>query len=67
MIRDGFVKVGESVLGWESRKQPDWFKESFLEIQDDVDEATEEGKHVMLFFQLNACPYFTSSIRSIVS
>ena len=36
---------------------PSWFKESFLEIADDVDEATEEGKHVLLFFQLNACPY----------
>lgn len=36
---------------------PDWFKESFLEIQDDVDEASSEGRHVMLFFQLNDCPY----------
>ncbi len=36
---------------------PDWFKESFLEIADDVDEASESGKHVMLFFELNGCPY----------
>ena len=36
---------------------PDWFKESFLEIADDVDEANESGKHVMLFFELNGCPY----------
>ena len=36
---------------------PDWFKESFLEIAEDVDEATETGKHVMLFFELNGCPY----------
>jgi len=36
---------------------PHWFKESFLEIADDVDEATEAGKHVMLFFELNGCPY----------
>ena len=28
VIRDGFVSTGESVLGWECRKQPDWFKES---------------------------------------
>lgn len=36
---------------------PDWFKESFLEIADDVDEATDANKHVLLFFQLNGCPY----------
>ncbi|MEZ5480188.1 MAG: thioredoxin fold domain-containing protein [Thiolinea sp.] len=28
-----------------------------MDIQDDVDEATAEGRHVMLFFQLNDCPY----------
>ncbi|MFT5503143.1 MAG: thioredoxin-related protein [Gammaproteobacteria bacterium] len=36
---------------------PDWFKDSFLEIADDVEEAAEENKHVLLFFQLNGCPY----------
>jgi thioredoxin-related protein len=36
---------------------PAWFKESFLEIADDVDEASETGKHVLLFFELNGCPY----------
>ncbi|MDH3453438.1 MAG: thioredoxin fold domain-containing protein [Gammaproteobacteria bacterium] len=36
---------------------PDWFKESFLEFQEDAAEAGEADKHLMLFFQLNACPY----------
>ena len=36
---------------------PDWFKESFLEIADDVDEASEAGKHVLLFMEMNGCPY----------
>ena len=45
------------VTGGVAHEAPDWFKESFLEIADDVDEATEEGKHVLLFFQLNGCPY----------
>lgn len=36
---------------------PDWFKESFLEIAEDVDEASAAGRHVMLFFELNGCPY----------
>ncbi len=45
------------ITGGVAHQVPDWFKESFLEIQDDVDEATDEDKHVLLFFQLNACPY----------
>ena len=36
---------------------PGWFKDSFLKIADDVGEASEQGKHVLLFFQLNNCPY----------
>lgn len=36
---------------------PAWFKESFLEIQEDAVEAGEADKHLMLFFHLNNCPY----------
>ena len=50
------AKRGE-ITGGAAHTAPTWFKESFLEIQDDVDEATEEGRHIMLFFQLNGCPY----------
>jgi len=49
-------KRGE-ISGGVAHVAPSWFKESFLKIQDDVDEATEENKHVILFFQLNGCPY----------
>ena len=28
VIRDGLTDTGQSVLGWENRRQPDWFKES---------------------------------------
>jgi len=45
------------VTGGVPHEVPGWFKDSFLEIADDVDEATEQGKHVLLFFQLNSCPY----------
>nr|CAA6829445.1 MAG: Unknown protein [uncultured Thiotrichaceae bacterium] len=50
------VKRG-TIVGGVPHEAPSWFKESFLDIQDDVDEASEEDRHVMLFFQLNACPY----------
>ncbi len=45
------------ILGGVAHTAPSWFKDSFLEIQDDVDEASEANKHVILFFQLNGCPY----------
>ena len=46
-----------AITGGVQHDAPSWFKESFLEIREDVDEANEENRHVMLFFQLNACPY----------
>lgn len=45
------------IKGGAPHNAPAYFKESFLEIADDVDEAADAEKHVMLFFQLNACPY----------
>jgi thioredoxin-related protein len=45
------------LIGGVTHPAPDWFKESFLEIADDADEASESGKHLMLFFDLNGCPY----------
>ncbi len=49
-------QVGK-ITGGVSYEPPDWFKESFLEIAEDVEEAREAGKHVMLFFHLDGCPY----------
>jgi thioredoxin-related protein len=42
---------------------PSWFKSSFLEIAEDVNEANESGKHVLLFFHLNGCPYCNKMIN----
>jgi len=36
---------------------PEWFKTSFLDIDDDAAEAAEEGRHLMVFFHLENCPY----------
>ncbi len=46
-----------TITGGVTHHAPEWFKDSFLEISDDVDEAAQHNKHVMLFFQLNDCPY----------
>jgi thioredoxin-related protein len=45
------------ITGGVSYEIPDWFKQSFLEIAEDVEEAADEDKHVLLFFHLNDCPY----------
>lgn len=45
------------VTGGKMSAHPEWFKESFLDIAEDVDEASEAGKHVILFMHLNGCPY----------
>jgi len=42
------VKISES---------PSWFKESFLELEGDVAEASESGKRLMLYFHQEGCPY----------
>jgi thioredoxin-related protein len=36
---------------------PGWFKTSFLVLNEDVVEATQRGRHVMLFMHLEECPY----------
>jgi len=36
---------------------PQWFKASFLDFQQDIDEARKQGRHVMVFLHLDECPY----------
>ncbi len=38
-------------------EQPEWFKNSFLDLREDVAEAREAGKRVMLYFYQDGCPY----------
>jgi thioredoxin-related protein len=45
------------LTGGKASEHPEWFKESFLDIAEDVAEATEQDRHVMLFLHLNNCPY----------
>lgn len=42
---------------------PSWFKQSFLEISDDAIEAGDSGKHLLLFFHLDNCPYCARMIK----
>jgi thioredoxin-related protein len=49
------LEAGMVNPGYEEK--PDWFKNSFLDIREDVDEAASTGKRVMLYFYQDGCPY----------
>jgi len=36
---------------------PDWFKPSFFDFREEVDEARKANRHVLLFVHLDECPY----------
>lgn len=38
-------------------EKPHWFKESFLDLREDVQEATQSKKRVLLYFYQDGCPY----------
>ena len=44
-------------------EKPEWFKNSFLDIGEDVEEAAAAGKRVMLYFYQDGCPYCTKLLR----
>ena len=44
-------------------EKPEWFKNSFLDIGEDVTEATAAGKRVMLYFYQDGCPYCAKLLR----
>ena len=50
------VKPGQ-YLGAQTSEAPAWFKESFLEFEEDVREAADAGRRVMLYFHQAGCPY----------
>jgi thioredoxin-related protein len=48
-------------------EKPAWFKDSFLDIRDDITEATESGKRVLLYFYQDGCPYCERLIKENMS
>jgi len=38
-------------------EQPIWFKNSFLDIREDIEEAQQAGKRLVLYFFQDGCPY----------
>ncbi len=44
-------------LGAMETTHPDWFKQSFLDFEEDIDEAAADGKRLILYFHQDGCPY----------
>ena len=42
---------------------PAWFKESFLDMREDVAEAAKAGRRLMLYFHQDGCPYCAKLLR----
>jgi hypothetical protein len=42
---------------------PPWFKSSFLHFKDDIEEARQQGRHVMVFLHLEQCPYCARMLK----
>lgn len=45
------------MTGGRAHALPDWFKQSFLNFKEDAEEARKAGKHLLVFMDLNECPY----------
>ena len=46
---------------------PAWFKNSFLNIREDIDEARGNGKRVILLFTQDGCPYCSALVERNLS
>ena len=52
----GEITPGKS-FGARQSEKPHWFKESFLEFEEDVAEAAASNRRVMIYFHQEFCPY----------
>ena len=55
-------KIG-SFSGAELTTHPAWFKESFLDFEEDIAEAAAQGKRLVLYFYQDGCPYCSALIQ----
>lgn len=44
-------------------EKPTWFKNSFLDIREDIEEAAQQDKRLILYFYQDGCPYCAKLLR----
>lgn len=52
-----FVFVAILPQPGQTQEAPSWFKASFLDLRDDLTEASAAGRQVVLYFYQSGCPY----------
>ena len=57
-----FAKEGK-VIGTSNHTIPSWFKDSFLDINEDIEEASSKNKHFMIFLDFEGCPYCSKMLK----
>ena len=55
-LADGLVNPGYE-------EKPAWFKESFLDFKEDIEEAARQEKRLVLYFYQDGCPYCSKLLR----
>ena len=61
-LADPAPTTGRFIGGAETR-YPSWFKDSFLELADDVAEAAAEDRRVLILFHQDGCPYCNALVE----
>lgn len=57
----GTLDAGMINPGYEEK--PEWFKNSFLDLREDIEDAKTEKKRVFLYFYQDGCPYCAKLLR----
>jgi thioredoxin-related protein len=55
--------LGPSLVNPGHEEKPAWFKESFLDIREDLAEAAAANRRVILYFYQDGCPYCAKLLR----
>ena len=50
-------------FGAMNTEYPDWFKDSFLDLGEDIKEASENGKRLAILFTQDGCPYCNALVE----
>ncbi len=50
-------QLGEGMVNPGFYEKPNWFKGSFLELQDDLNDANDKNRQIILYFHQDGCPY----------
>jgi thioredoxin-related protein len=53
--------------GAKTTEYPAWFKDSFLDMKEDIAEARKNGKRVIMIFTQNGCPYCAALVERNLS